>query len=190
MCNEHNFNDIICHLNNIYRIYKHYMKICNYVCIVYNIIFSEIILIYLLLYLRMGFLDQWQQCKLQVTPKQLWEVWFVAIASCHREMLLYSFQYSVNFSGSSFDPLGQARGPASPLEKKTSDRFVQFCIAFFQSIDSNRKPTMRRVWKHPGSSKNLEGPNSELAGIMPQTLVHVVGWLSGTSDFSGLWLAQ
>ncbi|KAF2973715.1 hypothetical protein EK904_004557 [Melospiza melodia maxima] len=46
---------------------------------------------------------------------------YTEITSCHREMLLYSFQYSVNFSGSSFDPLGQARGPASPLEKKTSD---------------------------------------------------------------------
>lgn len=64
---------------------------------------------------------------------------------CHREMLFYSFQYSVNFSGSSFDPLSQARGPASPLEKKTSDRFVQFCITFFQSINSNKKPAVHRV---------------------------------------------
>lgn len=52
--------------------------IYNYVCIIFNIIFNGIILIYLL-YLRMGFLDRWQQCKLQVTVKQLWEVWFVEI---------------------------------------------------------------------------------------------------------------
>lgn len=90
-------------------------------------------------------------------------------------MLFYSFQYSVNFAGSSFDPLGQARGPASPLEKKASDRFVQFCITFFQSIKSNRRPTMRRAQKHPGGYQNLKGPNSELGEIMPQTLVHVVG---------------
>lgn len=39
-------------------------------------------------------------------------------------MLFYKFQYCVNFAGSLFDPLGQARGPAPPLEMKNPDRFV------------------------------------------------------------------
>lgn len=62
-----------------------------------------------------------------------------------REMLVYNFQYSLCFAGSSFDPLGQARGPAPPLEMKNSDRFVQCCIKLFQSINSNKKLTTGRV---------------------------------------------
>ncbi|RMC07302.1 hypothetical protein DUI87_16760 [Hirundo rustica rustica] len=34
---------------------------------------------------------------------------------------IYGKTHDRNYTGSSFDPLGQARGPASPLEKKTSD---------------------------------------------------------------------
>ena len=50
-------------------------------------------------------------------------------------MLFSSFPYSeifstLNFAGSLFDPLGQARGPAPPLEMKSPDRFVQFCSDF------------------------------------------------------------
>lgn len=40
------------------------------------------------------------------------------------KMLFYNFQYCVNFAGSLFDPLGQARGPVPPLEMKNPDRFV------------------------------------------------------------------
>lgn len=118
---------------------------CNWYLYCPQSIFRRIILIRLPLYLRMGLLDQWQQCVLQVTLGQLWEVWFVEIASCQREMLLYSFQYSFYCAGSPFDPLGQGRGPIPPLEAKNADRFVQSCIKLFQSINSNEKSTVGRI---------------------------------------------
>lgn len=119
-------------------------------------------LIFLPFYLRMGLLGQWQRCKLQVTLRQLWEVQFVEMACYQRKMLSYSVQYSeifstLNFAGSLFDPLGQARGPAPPLEMKNPDRLVQFC-SWFQSIKSTKSSwqqsleTYMQLW-------NLERPN-------------------------------
>ena len=135
-------------------------------------------LICLPFYLRMALLDQWQQCMLQVTQRQLWEVWFVEITSCQREMLFYNFQYSVNFAGSSFDPLGQARGPAPPLEMKNSDGFVLFCIKLFQSINSNKNPSQGQSLKTSRQLRNLEDPNSKLCGIIAQTFIDVISWLA------------
>ncbi len=63
-------------------------------------------------------------------------------------MLFSSFQYSeifstLNFAGSLFDPLGQARGPAPPLEMKSPDRFVQFCFDFFEALTVQRAADSR-----------------------------------------------
>jgi len=89
-------------------------------------------------------------------------------------MLFYNFQYSVNFAGSSFDPLGQARGPAPPLEMKNSDGFVLFCIKLFQSINSNKNPSQGQSLKTSRQLRNLEDPNSKLCGIIAQTFIDVI----------------